>query len=400
MDNQQIIQEGRKGSIIVFFVVLGQMFTKAFLNSILSFHFYGPVVQEWNLFYEVSVKMATAFMLALTENLGLPHLNSFQKITSIPSIVPLTGSVKPLKNPIFPNLAVVEHIKHHAPGDWPETANHLNHAIYAEWIYAPKCDHNYAIYMLHGGAYFAGSIQVNRRMAYFLSAQAKTPVFGINYRLAPQHMYPCAVIDAVSGYIKLLESHDPKKIVIVGDSAGGGLTLATLLVIRDMGLPLPGGGYTMSPWCDLANYFTNFFENHVSDYLPCVGTNVQDGQVHLYIRDKHARTPYASPYWSSSFHNLPPLLIQCGSAEKLYTEIKAFSKKAVKLGWNSVKMEVYKSHVHVFQAFEFTSASNVAMKRAGEWIRIVTRSPNKQDHHINQRVDLDFHGKITKRERV
>ena len=110
------------------------------------------------------------------------------------------------------------------------------------------------IYYLHGGAYVACSPQTHRAFTSALSRAANASVFALDYRLAPEHRFPAAVEDAVAGYRWLLDQGvDPQEIVIGGDSAGGGLTMATLLALRDAGERLPRAAFLMSPWVDLAS---------------------------------------------------------------------------------------------------------------------------------------------------
>ena len=109
------------------------------------------------------------------------------------------------------------------------------------------------IYYLHGGAYVACSPETHRAFTSALSRAANASVFALDYRLAPEHRFPAAVEDAVAGYRWLLDQGvDPQEIVIGGDSAGGGLTMATLLALRDAGERLPRAAFLMSPWVDLA----------------------------------------------------------------------------------------------------------------------------------------------------
>ncbi|KAI8900574.1 Alpha/Beta hydrolase protein, partial [Globomyces pollinis-pini] len=205
-------------------------------------------------------------------------------------------------------------------------------------------NHDYVIFSLHGGAYVLGSAQMQRPLAYRIVKASKSKVFSINYRLAPQNPFPCALIDAVSGYMFLLQNYDPSKIVLTGESAGGGLALATLMAIRDMGLPLPAGAYCISPWCDLTHSFSSYDLNDSLDFLPprVPDPRLQD-RIHYYTTNENLKDPFVSPYWSKNLAGLPPLLITCGGVEKLVDEIIAFGEKAVKHDPNNrITLEVYK----------------------------------------------------------
>lgn len=129
--------------------------------------------------------------------------------------------------------------------------------ITAEWMHpAGHEDKDIIVYHLHGGAYTIGSPFMERHNSFFLAKYGNAKTFATSYRLAPQHQYPCAVIDAISGYQYLLsQGYDHSKIVISGGSAGtltltigGGLALSLLLAIRDMGLKQPAGAILHSPW--------------------------------------------------------------------------------------------------------------------------------------------------------
>ena len=123
----------------------------------------------------------------------------------------------------------------------------------AEWVIAAGVDSDRVLLSLHGGAYQIGSPATLRRMIALISAAAQVRVLSVGYRLAPEHPFPAAVDDALTVYRFLLNGGaDPAAIAIVGDSAGGGLALATLVALRDAGDPLPAVAVAMSPWTDLA----------------------------------------------------------------------------------------------------------------------------------------------------
>ena len=122
----------------------------------------------------------------------------------------------------------------------------------AEWLDGPGARANRAILYLHGGGYVLGGVHSHRDMIARLSAAAGARALGLDYRLAPEHPFPAAVEDAVSAYRFLLdEGFIAQHLAIAGDSAGGGLAAATLVAIRDRGLPLPAAGALLSPWVDL-----------------------------------------------------------------------------------------------------------------------------------------------------
>src|SRR5512143_2095927 len=122
----------------------------------------------------------------------------------------------------------------------------------AEWIVPPNAAADRVILYLHGGGYVMGSINTHRAMIARIARASQARALALDYRLAPEHPFPAAVDDATAAYRWLLAQNiKPSNIVVAGDSAGGGLTLATLLAIRDAKLPLPAAGVCISPWVDM-----------------------------------------------------------------------------------------------------------------------------------------------------
>jgi phosphinothricin tripeptide acetyl hydrolase len=140
----------------------------------------------------------------------------------------------------FPTPAAVQ-VEHVTAGAAP-----------AEWLTAPGARADAAVLYLHGGGYVIGSPRSHRHLAAAIGAAAAARVLLPEYRLAPEHPFPAAIDDAVAAYRWLLDRGiAPARIAIAGDSAGGGLTVATLLALRDAGAPLPAAGVCVSPWTDL-----------------------------------------------------------------------------------------------------------------------------------------------------
>ncbi|KAF9486039.1 alpha/beta-hydrolase [Pholiota conissans] len=142
--------------------------------------------------------------------------------------------------------------------------------------YEKDMDAMRCILYLHGGGYYFGSVDQERYSIQRMARKINGRVFAINYRLAPQYPFPCALHDALAAYLFLIrpppgaahQAVDPKHIVISGDSAGGGLSLALLQVIRDSDLPSPAGGILISPWCDLTHSFPSVHTNTNTDVIP------------------------------------------------------------------------------------------------------------------------------------
>lgn len=150
-------------------------------------------------------------------------------------------------------------------GEWVEMRDHYNETK------KHNQRSNRVMLYLHGGAYFFGSVDTHRYMLQRHARKLKGRVFAPDYRLAPQYPFPCGLQDALASYLWLLETYDPKEIIIAGDSAGGGLALSMLVIIRDQGIPLPAGAILISPWVDLTHSFPSIVEDNPGDYIPPYG---------------------------------------------------------------------------------------------------------------------------------
>ncbi|KIV92176.1 hypothetical protein PV10_06636 [Exophiala mesophila] len=124
------------------------------------------------------------------------------------------------------------------------------------------------IMYIHGGAYFFGSVDEHRYQLQRHARKLKARVFAPRYRLAPQFPFPCGLHDCLAAYLYLLSIHDPTEIIFTGDSAGGGMVVSILCMLRDRGLPLPAGAILISPWVDLTHSFPSLVEANDFDYIP------------------------------------------------------------------------------------------------------------------------------------
>ncbi|KAJ5565561.1 Alpha/beta hydrolase fold-3 [Penicillium sp. DV-2018c] len=150
-------------------------------------------------------------------------------------------------------------------GEWIEMRNHYNETQKGN----VRC--NRVMLYIHGGAYFFGSVDTHRYMMQRHARKLKGRVFAPAYRLSPQFPFPCGLHDCMAAYLWLLESYEPKEIIIAGDSAGGGLALSMLVIMRDQGIPLPAGAILISPWVDLTHSFPSIVEDNPGDYIPPYG---------------------------------------------------------------------------------------------------------------------------------
>lgn len=149
--------------------------------------------------------------------------------------------------------------------EWIEMRSHAN-----ERKQSKNPGHRVMLY-IHGGAYFFGSVDEHRYQMQRHARKLKARVFAPRYRLAPQFPFPCGLQDCLAAYLYLLTTHDPSNIIIAGDSAGGGMSLALLCLLRNQGIPLPAGGILISPWVDLTHSFPSVAGDAPLDYIPQCG---------------------------------------------------------------------------------------------------------------------------------
>jgi len=219
-----------------------------------------------------------------------------------------------------------------------------------EWVVAPGADPDLRLLYLHGGGYVSGSGANYLPLAADLSAAAQCAVLLPDYRLAPEHRFPAGLEDCVRAYEWMLASGPygsapARATFIAGDSAGGGLTLATLLALRDRGLPLPKGGIPMSAFTDLtltSESIQSQSENELFMHPSCL-----PGFVDLYVAPSEVRNPLASPVFGD-YTGIPPLLIQVGEYEVIRDDSVRVAVKARADGVD-VTLEIWPGQVHVFQ---------------------------------------------------
>lgn len=217
-----------------------------------------------------------------------------------------------------------------------------------------------ALLYLHGGAYALGSIHVYRELLARLVCATRLPALAIDYRLAPEHPYPAALEDATRAYRWLLDQgFAAERIIIAGDSAGGGLALATLVALRASETPLPAGAVCLSPWTDLALTGDSIHSQARADPIL---TPQSLEQYARYYAGEHDRTaPLISPLYAD-LRGLPPLLIQVGTAEILLDDARRCAEAARAAGVE-VTLEVWDGMCHVFQMFAFFPETKQALRQ-------------------------------------
>lgn len=236
-----------------------------------------------------------------------------------------------------------------------------------ESLLAEGADPGRTVLYLHGGGYVIGSINTHRDLAGRISREARARTVLIDYRLAPEHPHPAAVEDAVAAYRGLVDGGaDPRRTVIAGDSAGGGLTVATLVALRDAGDPLPAGGVCLSPWVDLEGLGESMEAR--ADRDPMVSREGLLWMAAMYLGDNHPRTPLAAPL-HADLAGLPPLYIQVGHAETLYDDAVRLADAARAAGVD-VTLEAWDDMIHVWQAFAaILPEARAAVEKIGAFVR-------------------------------
>ena len=242
--------------------------------------------------------------------------------------------------------------------------------ITAEWIAAPDARSGMMLY-LHGGGYALGSISTHREIVSRLSRATSMRALLIAYRLAPEHPFPAALEDTLTAYRRLLkQGHDPSRIIIAGDSAGGGLTLAALVALRDASEPLPAGAIIMSPWTDLAHTGASIESKKDADPVLTLESSRMHAQ--YYAGENALDNPLISPLYAD-FSGLPPLLIQVGSDEILLDDAVRCAEKAKAAGVD-VTLEVWEGMFHVFQLVPNLPESKTAVANIARFTTRVLKS--------------------------
>lgn len=223
----------------------------------------------------------------------------------------------------------------------------------------------------HGGGYYFCSPSSHRPLVFGLAARSGARTFSLDYRLAPEHPFPAALDDALAAYRRLLaDGTAPDSIIVAGDSAGGGLALATLIALRDAGDPLPAAGVLFSPWTDLAVTGETIASNDGLDPMFCGAAIGRAAK--FYLADADPTHPYLSPLYAD-FAGLPPLLIQASSTEVLLDDARRVAQRARACGV-SVEFEVWAKMPHVWHLWvPFVPEAAKALERAAQFVRTHAR---------------------------
>ncbi|MFD2420969.1 alpha/beta hydrolase [Amycolatopsis pigmentata] len=223
------------------------------------------------------------------------------------------------------------------------------------------------ILYFHGGAWVVGSPDTAQALTAGLVHRTGVRAVSLDYRLAPEHPFPAAIEDCLAAYRDLLDQGVPaERIVLAGDSAGGGLTVTTMLAARDAGLPLPAGAVAFSPALDATRSGESMKTKAGIDPM---FTSESLGQLLAhYVAGEDPWHPFLSPAVSADLGGLPPLLLQVGSNEVLLDDSTRLATRAAAAGVDVV-LDVTADVPHVFQsAAGFLDEADAALDRAGRFI--------------------------------
>ena len=242
-------------------------------------------------------------------------------------------------------------------------------ALKGEWIEPSAPDHaarDRCILYFHGGGYVAMSPRTHRSVTSRLATWSNARLFALDYRLAPEYPFPAALEDALSAYRALIAvGANPSRMVLAGDSAGGGLALALLLTLRAAGDPLPSAAVLFSPWTDLAATGKSVVTNNTADAL-FFGSWLASAARH-YLADTPATNPLASPLYAD-LAGLPPLFIQVSDSEVLLDDSRRAAENARKAGIE-VTLQIWRGVSHCWQIFApFLPEGRDALREASAFI--------------------------------
>ncbi|GBC07312.1 hypothetical protein RclHR1_07390006 [Rhizophagus clarus] len=414
------------------------------ISTTIKHYLNGPPRSSWNLKYHLN----WAIIKSMLENTKEVTIEQMQKGSFLPRSAPAGVLINEFKiDNKYRHEAqvhldkILKPYEHVLNTEWKDLKDD---GIAAEWVQVhndewEKREIRKTILHLHGGAYYLCSKNLFRDTTSFLAKNANARVLAIDYRLAPQNQFPAALQDALAAYLYLLnppkdggfEPLNPKNIVISGDSAGGGLSLALGLAIRDAGLPSCAGINGWSPWVDLTHSCPSMLDDECADYLPKFSKSFihaesqvlseykektasltakiknlspkiwhdsfirSDITIQFYAPNEGLAIPYVSPMLAESLGDLPPLLLIAGDDERLRDEIIYFAHRAAEPhkykgpSYNAGKfekspfqtptnttLEVYEEMVHVFQMMDHEIARK-SSERTIEFINRVTNPLNE-----------------------
>ena len=240
--------------------------------------------------------------------------------------------------------------------------------IQVEWLIPVNASHEKVILYLHGGGYVTGSIEDHRMMCGLLANSTEAKVLSPEYRLAPEHPFPAALDDSLKVYQWLLDQgYLSKNIIVAGDSAGGGLSVATVLALKERSGSLPAAVVCLSPWVDLTLKGQSHTTKAKAEAM--LQTDVLREWALCYTDESNLINPLVSPIYGD-FHGFPPLLIQVGSEEILLDDSIMLTEKARADGVD-VTLKVWDGMWHVWQALgDLIPENKKTFEEIGEFVSV------------------------------
>ena len=218
---------------------------------------------------------------------------------------------------------------------------------------------------LHGGVFTFRSPEIHRTMVNRITSETGASAVVVDYGLAPEHPFPAAIEDTVAVYEALLQDNVPSdRLVIIGDSCGGGMVVSTLLTLRDKKIPLPVCGVSLSPWADLSQSSRSIYTKAIAD--PLIDKQLLDWTAAHYLNGVDPKDPIASPVYAN-LTGLPPLLIQAGSNESILDDAKRLHETASRDGVAST-LEIWDDMLHAWHTMTLIPESGMAIQSVADFI--------------------------------
>lgn len=275
--------------------------------------------------------------------------------------------------------SILRPLPYKVPASVRTTSAQVN-GVPGEWVESPNSTDAVMLY-LHGGGYFGCSSKTHRPITVWF-AKHGFRVFAPDYRLAPENQFPAAVDDAVAAYRDLLaDGPSPRRLVVAGDSAGGGLALSLMLALRAAGTPLPAAVALFSPWTDLAATGESIRTNA----RRCAMFNGEDigPSARYYLGNADPRNPLASPFYAD-LAGLPPLLIHVGADECLRDDSTRVAEKARAAGV-PVELKVWPVVPHAWQlAVQILPEARQSLRKTTEFLRKHAAAEGSGDVGLSQ----------------
>lgn len=371
----------KKGKVIFFVILFLIIVITLFLLCILKCHWYGYaiftilicIVIHCNMFKKsVKQKMVTNIICILLFAINIYVTRPNIKISFIGD---LTSRIIDIYMENFDKEAyyTVNEAEWDAPiGYINKTYALSNSAI--EILSIESSNHNKIIYQLHGGTYIRPMSNEYRDISLkYSKISDNVDVASLDYRTAPEYVYPAALEDAVEGYKFLLDKgYEPKNIIVVGDSAGGNLAISMIMHLRDNNYALPIGLILMSPWTDFTQNGNSYTYNIYNDVMFGInfGESLKQHPINtIYAGETELTDKYLSNIYGD-FDNFPKTLIQVGTYEILESDSKTIYKKAKDSGVDVILSE-YEGMFHQFEFYNFIPESKQAWKEVKNFINLV-----------------------------